>query len=77
MEYEEREAIAKKLNMHSGLKPCPLCGGEAKFELWQYGDLVVRCTQCGCMTTPALVAHPVEYQRSKWNRRMPLEQKGA
>lgn len=33
------------------LKPCPFCGGKAKFSLY-YGSLKVVCIGCGARTKP-------------------------
>ena len=45
--------------MNIKLKPCPFCGGEAKFEevtiefnsgFWDYGGIVIKCSKCGVQT---------------------------
>lgn len=51
----------------SELKPCPFCGGEARFKVW--GNVVgVECDRCGIGTHTACID---EYQNAidAWNTR--------
>lgn len=71
MDLQKREELAERINADGRykLKPCPFCGGVAKFEIWEDNCAVVRCTNCLIMTTQALVSNQLEYQMNVWNRR--------
>ena len=60
--------------MTSELKPCPFCGGEARFARgFDYGEIGcirwVYCSKCGAMTRSDF--HATESDAAKaWNRRV-------
>jgi hypothetical protein len=41
-----QEAILKRMDEEE-LKPCPFCGGKAKFYEKPVGKYIVVCTECG------------------------------
>ena len=47
------------------LKPCPFCGGEARFELYR-DSYYIRCKKCGIRTS---VEFTVTKAIEVWNRR--------
>lgn len=54
------------------LKPCPFCGGEAKFENFGY-QVYIKCTKC--KATSATFLSRVDYcavdeVAKAWNRRV-------
>lgn len=60
------------------LKPCPFCGGKAKFENCgdpgKFADWDVVCTECGILALcpgeePGMVTTKEEAAKA-WNRRM-------
>lgn len=60
------------------LKPCPFCGGEARYSvIGVHGDGgVVYCTKCGICTTSALTGVPYntyEAATAAWNKRVSVE----
>lgn len=64
--------------MTEELKPCPLCGSDAKYEQtsqvrgpWSYAGLnamgiTVICTRCGCTIPSGMYQEDVT---KRWNRR--------
>ena len=55
------------------LKPCPICGNEAKFVA---GTSTIKCTVCGCafiVTNPCISRYEVA---NAWNTRTPKERGG-
>lgn len=55
------------------LKPCPFCGGEAKFSLF-LGKPCVTCTKCMGGVFPAL-GNTEEMAAHDWNRRVTMGKK--
>lgn len=63
--------------MTDRLKPCPFCGGEARFNYRtssydgseMYG---AECIQTGCCSIPPIYTTK-EQAMTKWNRRKPMD----
>lgn len=59
------------------LKPCPFCGGEAKYFVFSDGGVCVKCMDCYCQTaarTDDSISfckqnNSVEAVTKAWNRR--------
>ena len=54
--------------MASDLKPCPFCGGEARFETYGGTACAVVCQTCGC-GTPTMRLDDGMIAADLWNRR--------
>lgn len=54
--------------MSEELKPCPFCGGEARFETYGGTACAVVCQTCGC-GTPTMRLDDGMIAADLWNRR--------
>ena len=54
--------------MSETLKPCPFCGGEARFETYGGTACAVVCQTCGC-GTPTMRLDDGMIAADLWNRR--------
>lgn len=55
--------------MKTELKPCPFCGGKAKFDEQYKGIYVVRCSVCGIRVMESAIFAEPEEIIGAWNRR--------
>ena len=65
--------------MENELKPCPFCGGEAKFGNSFWDGVFVYCTNCGCQTEYATDDKQCVAEKRAadlWNRRANDENDG-
>ena len=56
--------------MKTELKPCPFCGGKAKFDEQYKGIYVVRCSVCGIGAMESAIFAEPEELIGAWNRRV-------
>lgn len=54
--------------MSEELKPCPFCGGEARFETYGGTACAVVCQTCGC-GTPTMLLDDGMIAADLWNHR--------
>lgn len=54
--------------MSEALKPCPFCGGEAKFEVYGGTSCAVVCESCHCGTATVCLNDGMQAVKA-WNRR--------